>query len=115
MTVKDWPLIDATIDNTVAIASQEGHTATAASGYSMREIGWEASRSHPRAGQGPVGWPSEDEELTLDLPAESWHFVVDQLRRWGKVEESINARSEGDPESREQALARMLEERISQG
>ncbi|MBD1538250.1 hypothetical protein HC749_08705 [Arthrobacter sp. S13_S34] len=80
--VKDWLLIDATIDNTVAIASQGGHTARAASGHSIREIGCEASRNHPRAGQGPGGWPPEYEELTLDLPAESWRFVVGQLRRW---------------------------------
>lgn len=114
VTVKDWLLIDATINNTVTIASQDGDSATA-SGHSIREVGWEASRSHPRAGQGPVGWPPEDEELTIDLSAESWHFVVDQLRRWGQVEDSIHGRGEGDPESRDQALARMLEERISQG
>ncbi|PTT60038.1 hypothetical protein [Arthrobacter sp. HMWF013] len=113
MQVNEWLLIDATIDNTGAIASQNGDTATAASGHSIRVSGWEASRSHPRAGQGPVGWPPEDEELTLDLPVEAWQFVVDQLRRWDKVDDLINPRSEGDTESSKQALARVLEERIS--
>lgn len=113
MPVNDWLLIDATIDNTDAIASQDGNAATAAFGHAVRESGWEASRSHPRAGQGVVGWPPEDEEFALDLPVEAWQFVVDQLRRWDKVDDLINPRSEGDPESRKQALARMLEERIS--
>lgn len=69
MKVKDWLLIDATIDNTVAIASQDWDSTTAESEHSVREIGWQASRSHPKAGQGPVGWPQEDEELIIDLPA----------------------------------------------
>ncbi|MEQ7736388.1 hypothetical protein [Escherichia coli] len=110
--VKDWLLIDATVDNTDAIAAQDGDTATAAFGHAIRESGWEASRSHARAGQGVVGWPPEDDELILDLPVESWRFIVDQLRRWDKVEVSVNPRNAGEPERRAQALARMLEERI---
>jgi hypothetical protein len=113
MPVKDWLLIDATIDNTDAIAAQNGEAATAAYGHAIRENGWEVCRSHPMAGQGPVGWPPEDEDLDLDLPVEAWRFIVDQLRRWDMVEESINPRREEAPESRKQALARLLEERIS--
>ncbi|QOD05669.1 hypothetical protein [Pseudarthrobacter sp. BIM B-2242] len=113
MPVKDWLLIDATIDNTVAIAAQNGEAATAAHGNAIRESGWEASRSHAKAGQGPVGWPPEDEELSLDLTAESWHFVVEQLRRWDNVDDLMSPRSEGDAESRKQVLARKLEERVS--
>lgn len=59
MAVKDWVLKDATVDNTVAIASQDGDAATAAFGHGIRESGWEASRSHDRAGQGVVGWPRQ--------------------------------------------------------
>lgn len=113
MTVKDWVFIDATVDNTVPIAAQGGDAATAASGYAIRESGWEASRSHPKAEQGLVGWPPEDEELTLDLPVEAWRFVIDQLRRWDRVDDFMTPRSEGAPESRKQALARKLEERVS--
>lgn len=61
MPVKDWLLIDATIDNTDAIAAQDGG-ATAALGHAIRESGWEASRSHLGAGQGPGDWPPEDED-----------------------------------------------------
>ena len=107
--VKDWLLIDATVDNTVAIAAHDGHSRRRAldPGERMGIV------PQPPQGWTPVGWPPEDDELTLDLSVEAWRFVIDQLRRWDKVDDLINPRSEGDPESRKQARVRMLEERVS--
>ena len=109
LPVRDWTFIDATIDNTVAVAAQSGELPTAAYGFALREAGWEAARNHPKSVQSAAGWPPENEELTLDLPVEAWKFIVDQLRRWDGADALVRPRQEGDPESRFLQLAQRLE------
>lgn len=112
LPVRDWLFIDASIDNTVAIAAQDGDERTAAEGYAIRETGWKAARGHPKAAEGFGGWPPEDEDLTMDLPAEAWGFIVSQLRRWDGVDALTSPRPEGAPESRFIVIARFLEEHL---
>jgi hypothetical protein len=112
LSVRDWTFIDATIDNTVAIAAQGGELPIASYGFVLREAGWEAVRNDSKSPQGTSGWPPEDEELTLDLPVEAWKFIADQLRRWDGADALARPRQQGGPESRFQQLARVLEERL---
>lgn len=112
LPVHDWPFIDATVNNTVAIAAQNGDESTAEQGLAVRETGWAAARRHPRVTQGWAGWPPEDDVLTVDLPAESWRFVIGQLRRWDQVDALVSPREEGDQESRFESISRMLEDRL---
>lgn len=58
--VRDWTIIDATIDNTLAIAEQNGDESTAEQGHVICEAGWAASRRHPKAEQGWGGWPPHE-------------------------------------------------------
>ncbi len=108
MPVRDWTFTDATIDNAVAIAAQDGELPIAAYGLALREAGWEAARNHPKSLHGAAGWPPEDEELALDLPVEAWRFIADQLRRWDGADALVRPREEGG-ESRFLQLARFLE------
>jgi hypothetical protein len=87
MPVGDWLLVDGTVDNSVAIASVDGDEGCVLTGTRVRRAGWAASASHPRAGDGPVGWPPLDAEITISLTAEDWSFVVAELARWAAVGE----------------------------
>ena len=98
--VGDWLLIDATADNTVAVAAVDGDESVVAMGRLVREAGWAAGRAHPRNGEGPAGWPPADAELTVSLPMTHWEFVMAELARWAAVEESIGQTDERDASDR---------------
>jgi hypothetical protein len=91
IAVGDWQLIDAGIDNSVAIAVVDGDVVTAMSGAVVRDAGWRASFRH---GGGRLGgdWPHADVELEIDLSTDHWDFVVEQVERWLHVDESVRAR-----------------------
>ncbi|TDL34046.1 hypothetical protein [Arthrobacter nitrophenolicus] len=112
LPVRDWLLIDATGDNTVSIADQNGDGSTSTQGQAVRQAGWAAAREHPRADQGWEGGPPENEDLSIELPAAAWQFIVDQLRRWDEVDAMVNTRSAIDPEPRGSQVARMLEDHM---
>ncbi len=111
LSVHDWTIIDASIDNIVDIAGQNGEEFTAEQGRAVLQADGVAARSHPRAGQG-CGWRPEDENLSIELPGAMSQFVVGQLRRWDEVDALANPCVDGDPEPRFLELARRLEERI---
>ncbi|MDR6414938.1 hypothetical protein [Pseudarthrobacter sulfonivorans] len=120
MPVDDWLIIDATIDNTVAMASTDGDESVVAQGAEIRKAGWAATRAHPRHQDGWGGWPPKGDELTVALPQDAWRFVVQELHRWEQVASDVGAAAPaadgepdpGVPESRGLAVARMLAERL---
>jgi hypothetical protein len=113
ISVGDWQIIDATIDNSVDIAAEDGDQRVLDQGRRVRNAGWEAARLHPRSGEGLVGWPPTDDELSITLPIAAWRFVLDELHRWGRVEADLEGGDQEKPESRSFAIARFLAERIA--
>jgi hypothetical protein len=111
--VGDWQIIDATIDNSVDIAAEDGDHRVLHQGRRVRNAGWEAARIHPRSGEGLVGWPPTDDELSVTLPITAWRFILDELHRWGRVEAELEGSDQEKPESRSFAIARFLTERIA--
>ena len=79
ISVGDWQIIDATIDNSVDMAAEDGDQRVLDQGRRVRNAGWEAARLHPRSGEGLVGWPPTDDELSVTLPITGWRFVLDEL------------------------------------
>lgn len=112
MSVGDWQIIDATIDNSVDIAAEDGDQRVLDQGRRARSAGWEAARLHPRSGEGLVGWPPTDDELRVMLPITTWRFVLDELHRWGRVEADLEGSDREKREPRSLAVARFLAERI---
>lgn len=118
MRVEDWLFIDGTIDNTVAIAAEDGADSVVEQGHAIREAGWAATRAHPRNKDGWGGWPPADDEISVALPPAAWRFVVDELHRWERVmadggaEVGADGRDAGKPETRGAAVARRLVERL---
>lgn len=85
MLVSQWHTVDGTIDNTVAMASQNGEYSVAAQGLGSRETGWAATKAHPRNADGWGGWPPQGDEITVALPVSDWRYVARELRRWHDV------------------------------
>lgn len=113
ISVGDWQIIDANIDNSVDIAAEDGDHRVLDPGRRVRNAGWEAARLHPRSGAGLVGWPPTDDELSVTLPITAWRFVLYELHRWGRVEADLEGSDQEKPESRSFAIARFLAERIA--
>lgn len=113
ISVGDWQIIDATIDNSVDIAAEDGDDRVLDQGRRVRSAGWEAARLHPRSGEGLVGWPPTNDEFSIALPMAAWRFVLDELHRWGRVEAELEGSDQEKPESRSFAIARLLAERIA--
>ena len=113
MSVGDWQIVDATVDNSVDIAAEDGNHRVLDQGRRVRHAGWEAARLHPRSGEGLVGWPPTDDELSVTLPITAWRFVLDELHRWDRVEAEFEGNDQERPESRSLAIARFLAERIA--
>lgn len=130
LRVDDWLFIDATIDNTVAIAAVDGDETLVRQGTRIREAGWAATRAHPRNQDGWGGWPPQDDEITVALSVDAWRMVVRELHRWEQVvnDDGAAAPAAGGepgagvlesrvpasqaPESRGVAVARRLAERL---
>ena len=113
MSVGDWQIIDATIDNSVDMAAEDGDQRVLDQGRGVRNAGWEVARLHPRSGEGLVGWPPTEDELSVTLPITTWRFVLDELYRWGRIEADLEGSDQEKPEPRSLAIARFLAERIA--
>jgi hypothetical protein len=112
LPVRDWSLIDATMDNTVSIAAQNGNAPLVDRGRQVRETGWAAVRRHPRRKEGWGGWPPQDEELSVALPSDAWRFIASELLRWADVQ-SLMKPDEDALETPGSVLASRVEERIA--
>ncbi|MBO9555982.1 hypothetical protein [Cellulomonas sp.] len=112
LSVRDWKLIDGTIDNSVALAAVDGDDERSGSGTRVRQAGWAAARSHPDVAAGSMGWPLDGASLTVRLPAADWSFVLAEIARWAEVEERL-----GDVEERDESLrlAQLLRTNLADG
>jgi len=106
MSVGDWQLIDATVDNSVSIAAVDGDELCVTTGRRVRQAGWTASASHPLVKHGVLGWPPVDVPITIYLPVEDWSFVLAELARWAAVSESTGIVEERDDSARIERLLR---------
>ncbi len=73
--MRQWHLIDGTMDNLAAVERVGGDVAAADRAMAIREKGWQVLREHPRAGLGAVGWPPVDDPFVVQLSPDDWAFV----------------------------------------
>ncbi|QDY11199.1 hypothetical protein FJK98_32035 [Micromonospora sp. HM134] len=89
MTVRQWQIIDATIDNEVDTEITNGDPGGVVSlGGSIRQAGWDQATDATRA------WLPEGEVITITLSGRQWRLVVDALSRWAEVSDGIGNREE---------------------
>lgn len=80
IAVGAWLVLDAVLDNAIAVAVQSGESDDVIERASrLRERGWQASAAHPLSGRGSVGWPPEDAGLALGLTAVDRRFLRTQI------------------------------------
>ncbi len=112
LTVRDWHVVDGAMDNTAAVENVGGDADAAALARGVRDVGWRASREHPLARTGRLGWPPDDAELVIDLDPSVWAFVRDELRRWNEVSAELST-SERLDESQRAVQAESLRHRVA--
>ncbi|GIG20638.1 hypothetical protein Cch01nite_13620 [Cellulomonas chitinilytica] len=110
MPVRDWQLIDATVDNTVAVAAVDGDDDRVATGRRVRRTGWAASAAHPHVDDGSLGWPPPDAFLSVGLRLADWSFVLAELEGWAAVSERVGLTEEPDDSAR---IERFLRARLA--
>lgn len=114
MSVKDWQWLDATIDNTVAMAAVDGDDRAVEQGRRIRSAGWEAARVHPRSKAGWAGWPPVDDKLAVSLSVSDWYFAIQELRRWDQIARQTSGSEQDQAELRGPAISLFLEEHTQQ-
>jgi hypothetical protein len=75
-----WAPIDATMDNSVSMAHEDGDADIYVPGHRVREAGWAAMRAAPETND--IGWPPKDYPMPITATRGDWVFVLDQLDRW---------------------------------
>jgi hypothetical protein len=86
--VSAWRIIDAVIDNSMSMDSVDGEVTTLMSGAVVRDAGWRAS-FHQRGDGSSEGPRGGDAEITVELSIAHWEFVMQELDRWHRVDDSL--------------------------
>jgi len=90
MTVRDWLLIDATMDNVRWEANQQGRTQDAAAANAVRRAGWNQVATH-RPANG--GWPPTDSTTQVELSAKQWRLAAEGIEYWASIEDEDQTES----------------------
>ncbi|MEU6206949.1 hypothetical protein ABZ814_25555 [Micromonospora musae] len=82
MTVRQWQIIDATLDNEVDTAVMNGDPEhVVALGRNVRQTGWEQVVGSAEQ------WPPDDEMTSITLIGVQWELVTGSLERWSDIAE----------------------------
>lgn len=102
VTVGTWLVVDAVLDNAATVAMQSGldDDPVVARASSLRQRGWDANAAHDRSGQGPTGWPPNDDELAIGLSDDEHAFLLAQVADATAVTQSILAAHDLHPQVR---------------
>lgn len=89
ISVASWHTVDAALDNAGAVARTSGAFGGAtvdARCARIREVGWQAARSHQNLALGSLGWPPLCDQLAISLERDDWAFVLAEVERWSTWE-----------------------------
>lgn len=81
MPVRDCLLIDAVLDNTVAVEIIGGDSRAVELGLHIREAGLTQFRQQSADHSASADWQSANSRLDIELESGAWEFVVEQLSR----------------------------------
>jgi hypothetical protein len=68
-----WSTIDATVDNTIAMACVDGEEEVVRIGQKIRQAGWDQMPWVDGA------WPPMDQVITITLSGSQWRFAMDEV------------------------------------
>lgn len=112
LTVRQWQIIDGTMDNAVAVASQNGDPrAIVDLGSSVRAAGWEQVGRRDSDVPGSGGWPPNEQVATVTMSGEQWALVSSSLAHWAEISEELG---DVDDASTSRAIRDIIVHRLSQ-
>ncbi len=107
LTIRQWTIIDATIDNEVSVEivglDPSGVVDT---GRRIREAGWSQVTGWTPGAAESGDWPPDDQVVSVELTVPQWRLVLSSLDKWSSVDEDI-----GDHQ--QAATARALRDVVS--
>lgn len=113
MSLGDWLVIDAVMDNTQQSAQDAYDDHLASMARAIRQHGWTETGHITRPISEQGSWPPGDDVLSqtvsVALTSDAWNCVVEQLLRWSLVADSVGHH---DDAARERTLAAEVRKRV---
>lgn len=92
MTWAQWKFVDGTLDNTGSMAAVDLDTEVADRTVAIRRIGWAATDHIDKSSLDRGEWPPPEalhsETITVAMSQDDWRFVLGELDRWSRDQES---------------------------
>ncbi|GAA3806032.1 hypothetical protein GCM10022226_27670 [Sphaerisporangium flaviroseum] len=112
MDTSQWLIIDAVIDNTIAIEVVDGDPGIVDLGDSIRHAGWEQVPDWPHDAEALKTWPPAGQQVTMSLTGQQWSLVASQLERWAAVSDRL---ADGNENAERGIVALVLAQLSAQG
>jgi hypothetical protein len=92
MTVRQWQIIDGTMDNTVSVEAENGDPDNVVeAGRSIREAGWDQVAHWTPGVPGSGKWPPDNQMVTVTLTRGQWALAASSLDRWADIKDPEDA------------------------
>ncbi|GAA3567759.1 hypothetical protein GCM10022419_055720 [Nonomuraea rosea] len=82
MPLRQWGLIDASMDNDASVETVNGNRRRADLARSIRRAGWDQIANWTPGVPGSGSWPPPDEIVKPKLTTAQWLFTIDVLECW---------------------------------
>lgn len=99
LPIKEWVLIDGTLDNLAAVAVIDDPT-LAERARLVRSIGWDQLPNWPGAGEDMAGWPPQGQDCTVSMSRSLWDLVLKCLIDALPINQSLAETKQLPPEER---------------
>ncbi|MEU0568173.1 hypothetical protein ABZ297_22705 [Nonomuraea sp. NPDC005983] len=109
MPLRQWGLIDASMDNDASVETVNGNRQRAALARSIRRAGWDQIAKWTPGVPGSGAWPPPDEIVKPKLTIAQWLLTIDVLERWAATADrrGRHDRAVQERELRELILSRL--------
>ena len=85
MRVREWQIVDGTLDNTVNVEIVDGDPGIARLASAIRKAGWSQVAGWAPGQAESRGWPPEDQAVDVELSHIEWLLICGQLARWAAI------------------------------
>lgn len=93
MALRDWFLIDGTMDNAGQTALELSDDRGSRRARSIRETGWTVTGPLARTFSDSGSWPPPDivmgRTITISLAIDDWRYIVSELTHWAAVSDVV--------------------------
>uniref|UniRef100_UPI003F494826 hypothetical protein n=1 Tax=Nonomuraea sp. CA-252377 TaxID=3240003 RepID=UPI003F494826 len=109
MPLRQWGLIDASMDNDASVETVNGNRHRADLARSIRRAGWDQIANWTPGVPGSGSWPPPDEIVKPKLTIAQWLLTIDVLERWAASGDRVghHDRAAQERELRELIISRL--------